>query len=44
MTRLANQNLADAEPSPIVELLFLDHPSIKNRLRHADTFAQGHEL
>ncbi len=44
MTRLANQNLADAEPSPLVEFLFLDHPSIKNRLRHADAFAQGHGL
>jgi STE24 endopeptidase len=44
MTRLANQNLADADPSPLVEFLFLDHPSIKNRLRHADTFAQKHGL
>src|SRR5271157_2071375 len=38
MTRLANQNLADVEPSPIVEFLFHDHPSINKRLRHADGF------
>jgi STE24 endopeptidase len=39
MTRLANQNLADVEPSPIIELLFHDHPSIRKRLKHADAFA-----
>ena len=39
MTRLANQNLADAEPSPIIEFLFHDHPSIRKRLKHADDFA-----
>ncbi len=38
MTRLANQNLADAEPSPIIEFLFHDHPSIHKRLQHADEF------
>jgi Zn-dependent protease with chaperone function len=38
MTRLANQNLADVEPSPIVEFLFHDHPSINKRLKHADDF------
>jgi Zn-dependent protease with chaperone function len=38
MTRLANQNLADVEPSPVVEFLFHDHPSINKRLRHADEF------
>lgn len=38
MTRLANQNLADVEPSPVVEFLFHDHPSINKRLRHADAF------
>ncbi len=44
MTRLGNQNLADAEPSPIVEFLFHNHPSIKKRLKHADEFAsrRGH--
>lgn len=39
MTRLANQNLADVEPSPIIEFLFHDHPSIRKRLKHADEFA-----
>src|SRR5258708_6467162 len=38
MTRLANQNLADAEPSPIIEFLFHDHPSIRKRLQHGDEF------
>lgn len=40
MRRLANQNLAEIEPSPLVELLFYSHPSIKKRLAHADEFAQ----
>jgi Zn-dependent protease with chaperone function len=39
MTRLANQNLAEVEPAPIVELLFHNHPSIRKRLRHANEFA-----
>src|SRR6266705_2698859 len=38
MTRLANQNLSDVEPSPIIEFLFHDHPSINKRLKHADNF------
>jgi STE24 endopeptidase len=44
MTRLANQNLADVEPSPLVEILFHDHPSIGKRLKHADAFAERHAL
>ena len=39
MTRVANQNLSEVEPSPIVEFLFHDHPSIGKRLKHADEFA-----
>src|SRR5581483_11903033 len=39
MTRLANQNLAEVEPSPLVEYLFHSHPSIRKRLGHADEFA-----
>jgi STE24 endopeptidase len=39
MTRLANQNLSDAEPSPIIEFLFHDHPSVNKRLKHADSFS-----
>ena len=38
MTRLANQNLSELEPSPIIEFLFYDHPSIGKRLKHADNF------
>jgi STE24 endopeptidase len=44
MTRLANQNLSDIEPSPLVEFLFHDHPSIGKRLKHADEFAERHAL
>ena len=39
MTRLANQNLSDVEPSPVIEFLFHDHPSVNKRLKHADNFA-----
>jgi STE24 endopeptidase len=39
MRRLANQNLAEVEPAPIIEFLFYSHPSINKRLQHADTFA-----
>ncbi len=38
MKRLANQNLSDVEPSPIIEFLFHDHPSVGKRLKHADEF------
>src|SRR5436305_2137498 len=34
MTRLANQNLSEIEPPPIVETLFHSHPSIRKRLQH----------
>lgn len=44
MTRLANQNLAELEPVPIVEFLFHDHPSIGKRLKHADEFAARNHL
>ena len=39
MTRLANQNLTDIEPSPIIEFLFHSHPSVSKRLKHANAFA-----
>lgn len=41
MMRLANQNLAEVEPPPLIEFLFYSHPSIRKRLRHAETFAEG---
>ena len=44
MTRLANQNLAEVEPSPIIETLFHSHPSIRKRLQHADEFATRHSV
>lgn len=44
MTRLANQNLSEVEPSPIVEFFFLDHPSVGKRLRHAERFAARYSL
>ncbi len=42
MTRLANQNLAEVEPSPLIEVLLHDHPSIGKRLKHSDEFAARH--
>lgn len=39
MTRLANQNLAEIEPAPLIEFFLYSHPSIKRRLAHADEFA-----
>jgi STE24 endopeptidase len=39
MTRLANQNLSDIQPSPVIEFLFYDHPSIGKRLQHADDYS-----
>jgi len=44
MTRLANQNLADIEPSPLIEFLFHDHPAISKRLKHADALARRYGL
>ena len=44
MIRLANQNLADIEPSPLIEFLFHNHPAIGKRLKHADEFADHHAL
>ncbi len=44
MTRLANQNLSEVEPSPTVEFFFYDHPAIGKRLQHADDFAQRYDL
>ena len=44
MTRLANQNLADIEPSALIEFLFHNHPAISKRLKHADEFAACYAL
>jgi STE24 endopeptidase len=38
MTRLANQNLSEAEPEPWVEVLFYSHPAIGKRIKRAQGF------
>ena len=35
MTRLANQNLAEVDPEPWVELLLYSHPALEKRIRMA---------
>jgi STE24 endopeptidase len=44
MTRLANQNLAEADPAPWVELLLHDHPSTARRIAFARRYAAAHGL
>jgi STE24 endopeptidase len=48
MNRLANQNLAELDPSPLVEFFLYDHPAIGRRIHHAAAFAReqkkSHEL
>lgn len=41
MTRLANQNLADAEPPAWIEFLLHSHPSITKRVAMAKAFEQA---
>jgi STE24 endopeptidase len=38
MTKLTDQNLAEAQPSRWVELLLWDHPSYHRRLEHASYY------
>jgi STE24 endopeptidase len=38
MTRLANQNLAELDPGPVIVFLLYDHPAIRKRLKHAESF------
>ncbi len=38
MTKLANQNLAEAEPEPWVEFLLYSHPAIGKRIKRAQGF------
>ena len=40
MTRLANQNLSEAEPSPVIEFLLYNHPSIGRRLAFGEQWAR----
>jgi STE24 endopeptidase len=39
MRRLANQNLADADPEPWVEFLLYSHPALRKRIAMAETFS-----
>ncbi len=41
MTRLANQNLAELEPSPLIEFLLYNHPSVGRRLALGEEFARA---
>ena len=43
MTRLANQNLAELSPHPLIEFFLYNHPSIGNRLAFARTYARQAE-
>lgn len=40
MLKVASQNLAEAEPPGWVRVLFQSHPSIAERVRHADEFGE----
>src|SRR5205823_6754824 len=40
MNKLADQNLAEREPSRLVEVLFHSHPPLSNRIRAAVSFAR----
>lgn len=44
MTRLTNQNLAEAEPSNWLERLTQDHPNYTQRIRLADEFEKNHSV
>jgi len=43
MNKLADQNLAERQPSRLVELLFHSHPPIAKRIRAAEAWARGQE-
>jgi STE24 endopeptidase len=36
LRRLGQLNLADQTPNPVIEWIFYSHPSIQNRIRHAE--------
>jgi len=38
LKKLNKLNLGDEEPHPLVEWMFYNHPSIKKRIRHIETF------
>ena len=38
LTRLANQNLADVDPEPWVEMLLYSHPALSRRIAMAEAY------
>jgi STE24 endopeptidase len=38
LSRLANQNLAEADPEPWVEILLYSHPALNKRIAMADNY------
>lgn len=42
LKKLADMNLADAAPNPVVEFLFYSHPSIQKRIRFAERNLETH--
>lgn len=43
LTRLANQNLADADPEPWVEFILYSHPALNKRIAMAKAYSQNSE-
>ena len=43
MNRLADQNLANKEPSPVIEFLLHSHPSIAKRISFARSWSSNHD-
>jgi STE24 endopeptidase len=44
MTRLANQNLSELDPSPIIEFILYNHPSVGRRIAFAHRYAAQHGI
>ena len=44
LTRLANQNLADADPEPWVEFLLYSHPALGKRIAVAESMVETSSL
>jgi STE24 endopeptidase len=44
LNKLADTNLADSTPNPIVEFLFYSHPSIEKRIKRAEKELQDHAV
>jgi STE24 endopeptidase len=43
MNKLADQNLAERQPSRLVEVLFHSHPPISKRIQAAEEWARGQQ-